>query len=82
MGVISELTVLVHARTDDSRREAWKARLIQEIARMEKDFPEEKQALLLLKIVRDPKETNGKLTPAELEEGKRIGFGVIREKYR
>ena len=70
MGVISELTVLVHTDEDVSRREGWKARLIQEIARMERDFPEEKQSLLLLNIVRDPKHTNGQLTPAELEEGK------------
>jgi hypothetical protein len=82
LGVISELTVLVHSDKDDSRREAWKARLIQEIARMEKDFPEEKQSLQLLQIVRDPKNARGPLTPAELEEGKQIGFGIVRDKYR
>lgn len=82
MGVISELTVLVHTDKDGSRREAWKARLIQEITRMERDFPEEKQSLLLLNILRDPSHTDRQLTPAELEEGKQIGFGTIRDKYR
>ena len=49
---------------------------------METDFPQEKQSLRLLELLRDPKNARGPLTPAELEERKQIGFGMMRDKYR
>jgi hypothetical protein len=82
MGLIAELTVLVHSSESKSAVASWKERLVVEMDRMKVDFPDQLEALKLLDLIRDPKRAKVGLSPAEIDEGKQIGFGVIRYKYR
>ncbi|MGO9829306.1 MAG: hypothetical protein ACLPJH_04145 [Myxococcaceae bacterium] len=82
MGLIAELTVLVHSNESKDALPRWKARLVDEMARMRVNFPDQTQALQLLDMVRDPKRAKPGLSVEEVEEGQRIGFAVIRYKYR
>jgi hypothetical protein len=82
MGLIADLTVLVHSNEPKDALPNWKERLVTEMTRMREDFPDQIQSLSLLDMIRDPARAKQGLSPAEIEEGKRIGFGVIRYKYR
>jgi hypothetical protein len=82
MGLIAELTVLVHSGEPNDALAKRKGQLVEDMARMRADFPNQTQALQLLDMFRDPKQAKPGLSPGEIEEGKQIGFAVIRYKYR